>query len=177
MSTKSRQTGDRSNSLDDSFKGKYLHFTTSAFMFPRNPLEGTFVQACTQCKGQQRCHAKISLTFEQHPPNIKPSMAPTASHCGMVSINIRPARPTSFEYAGRWSEMPYISAFSRDGPALITLGVMMVPLLLFCTACDSRRVWRRLAADREVIDVEERTTSRGKLNKLWKKIAPFEDTG
>ena len=68
-----------------------------------------------------------SLTFEQHPPNIKPSIAPTASHCGIVSINMRPAIANIFEDALRVSSMPYISAFSRDGAALMTFGIMTSP--------------------------------------------------
>lgn len=61
-------------------------------------------------------------TFEQQPPKISDSMAPMASHCGMVSMNTRPARAMARLKTGRLSSMPYISAFSSDGAALMTRG-------------------------------------------------------
>src|ERR1700710_1684409 len=36
--------------------------------------------------------AQSALTFEQQPPKIRASMPPAASHCGMVSMMMRPAR-------------------------------------------------------------------------------------
>lgn len=60
--------------------------------------------------------------MEQQPPKISDSMAPTASHCGMVSMNMRPAKAMARLKTGRLSSMPYISAFSREGAALITRG-------------------------------------------------------
>ena len=61
-------------------------------------------------------------TLEQQPPKIKESMAPMASHCGIVSINMRPARAMARLKTGRSSSIPYISAFSSEGAALITRG-------------------------------------------------------
>ena len=61
-------------------------------------------------------------TLEQQPPKISDSMAPTASHCGMVSMNMRPATPMARLKTGRLSSMPYISAFSSEGAALMTRG-------------------------------------------------------
>jgi hypothetical protein len=49
---------------------------------------------------------------------------PMVNHCGIVSINIRPAMAIIFEDAGLRSSIPYISAFSKDGAALITLVCM-----------------------------------------------------
>jgi hypothetical protein len=40
------------------------------------------------------------LTLEQHPPKIKPSIPPTASHAGIVSMNILPTRAIIFFEAG-----------------------------------------------------------------------------
>lgn len=84
---------------------------------------------------------------------MRPSIAPTASHCGMVSIKMRPASPISLEKVGRWSSMPYNSAFSREGAALMTLGVAAAPLRE--AACDSRRVWRLRGTERLVIESED----------------------
>lgn len=84
---------------------------------------------------------QIPLTLEQQPPNIRPSMPPTASHCGIVSIKILPKIAIILEEAGRSSSMPYISAFSKDGAALIILGTMALPSE--AEACRSRRVERR----------------------------------
>lgn len=81
-------------------------------------------------------------TFEQHPPKINPSIAPTASHCGMVSIKILPTSAISLEKAGRESSMP----FSSDSRASMIFGVMMSPsvaVLLAVVACSSRSVDRR----------------------------------
>lgn len=36
--------------------------------------------------------ASRAKTFEQQPPKIKLSITPTAIHCGMVSMKMRPAR-------------------------------------------------------------------------------------
>lgn len=82
-----------------------------------------------------------SLTFEQHPPNMSAIMPPTASHCGMVSINIRPAIAMIFEKAERGSSMPYISAFSREGAALMILGFMTWP-------SEEAEAWRSLSVER-----------------------------
>lgn len=103
--------------------------------------------------GDERSGLSCCLTLEQQPPNMRPSMAPTASHCGMVSMNIRPASPMSLEKVGRWSSMPYNSAFSREGPALMTLGVTAVPFRE--AACDSRRVWRLRGTERLVIESKD----------------------
>lgn len=82
-------------------------------------------------RSQAREHVQTNLmiasrakTLEQHPPKINMSMAPTVSHCGMVSMKMRPRMPMILEIIGRWSSMPWISAFSRDGAALITRGVI-----------------------------------------------------
>lgn len=68
--------------------------------------------------------ASRAKTFEQQPPKIRSSMAPTVSHCGMVSMKMRPSMPMIFEDIGRSSSMPWIWAFSSEGAALITRGVM-----------------------------------------------------
>jgi hypothetical protein len=78
-----------------------------------------------------------SLTFEQQPPNISASMPPTASHCGIVSMMMRPTSAMIRDDAGRGSSIPYISAFSREGAALMTLGTMMSP-------SDTADAWRSL---------------------------------
>lgn len=82
-----------------------------------------------------------ALTLEQHPPNMSPIMPPTASHWGIVSINIRPAIAMIFEDAGRGSSMPYISAFSREGAALMILGFMTLP-------SEEAEAWRSLSVER-----------------------------
>lgn len=82
-------------------------------------------------------------TLEQHPPNMSESITPIAIHCGIVSMNMRPARAMARLKNGRLSSIPYISAFSRDGAALMTRGDgsdTMVPrssrfLLLFTALC------------------------------------------
>ena len=84
--------------------------------------------------------ADSPLTFEQQPPNIRASMPPTASHCGIVSINMRPTKAIILEEAGRGSSIPYISAFSRDGLASITFGVMTSPSVA--------EAWRSLRVER-----------------------------
>jgi hypothetical protein len=61
-------------------------------------------------------------TLEQQPPKISDSMAPMASHWGMVSMKTRPARAMARLKTGRLSSMPYISAFSSEGAALMTRG-------------------------------------------------------
>jgi hypothetical protein len=91
--------------------------------------------------------ARQSLTFEQHPPNISASIPPTASHCGIVSMNILPAIARIFFEAGRASSMPYISAFSRDGAALMTLGTIMSPSEVVFEAWRSRSSVERRRAE------------------------------
>lgn len=61
---------------------------------------------------------------------------------------MRPAIANIFEDALLVSSMPYISAFSKDGAALITLGIMTSPSLLLAVVEDwrSRRVDRRRVA-------------------------------
>lgn len=86
------------------------------------------------------------LTFEQQPPKIRASMAPAASHCGMVSIKMRPIKAIILDEAGRGSSMPYISAFSKDGRASMILGVIVSPSAVVLEACRSRRVDRRRGA-------------------------------
>lgn len=61
-------------------------------------------------------------TLEQQPPKMSDSIAPTASHCGIVSMKTRPTRAIARLKTGLLSSMPYISAFSREGAALITRG-------------------------------------------------------
>ena len=91
----------------------------------------------------QHRHISIgsSLTFEQHPPNINPSIAPTAIHCGIVSIKIRAARASSLEATGLGSSIPYISAFSNGSLALIILGVITCP-------SEAAEAWRSRSVDR-----------------------------
>lgn len=84
-------------------------------------------------------------TLEQHPPKIRLSIAPTASHCGMVSIKMRPSMPMILEDQGRWSSMPWISAFSSEGAALITRGVMGAEAAACCWA-----FWREEGCRRRV---------------------------
>lgn len=69
----------------------------------------------------------FQLTFEQQPPKIKDNITPIVSHCGIVSMKIRPARAIALENMVRSSCMPYNSAFSSDGAALITLGTITSP--------------------------------------------------
>jgi len=95
--------------------------------------------------------AEQSLTFEQHPPKISASMAPTVSHCGIVSMNIRPAMAIIFFEAGLGSSMPYISAFSRDGAALITLGTIISPSEAFEAWRSRSRVERLRAVGIEML--------------------------
>jgi hypothetical protein len=45
----------------------------------------------------------------------------------MVSMKMRPAKAMNLEPADRESSMPYISAFSREGAALIIFGFMTSP--------------------------------------------------
>jgi hypothetical protein len=54
---------------------------------------------------------------------------------------MRPAKAMILEEAGRSSSMPYISAFSREGAALITLGTMTSP-------SDEVEAWRSLKVER-----------------------------
>lgn len=89
--------------------------------------------------------ASRAKTLEQHPPKIRASMAPTASHCGMVSMKMRPSMPMILEDMGLWSSMPWISAFSREGAALITLGVMGAEAAACCWA-----FWREEGCRRRV---------------------------
>jgi hypothetical protein len=67
------------------------------------------------------------LTFEQQPPNIKANIAPTVSHCGIVSIKMRPKSAMTFEEVDLSLSMPNISAFSKEGAALIILGIAASP--------------------------------------------------
>jgi hypothetical protein len=82
--------------------------------------------------------------LEQHPPNIKESIAPTANHCGIVSMNIRPSSAMILEEVGRSLSMPNISAFSKEGAALITLGTAASPS---ADECNSRKVERLREVD------------------------------
>lgn len=52
----------------------------------------------------------------------------------MVSMKMRPSMPMILDDIGRWSSMPWISAFSRDGAALITRGVMGAEAATCCWA-------------------------------------------
>ena len=82
-------------------------------------------------------------TFEQHPPKIRASIPPAASHCGIVSMMMRPARAMKRFEAGRGSSMPYISAFSSDGAALMTFGTTRPVLSEAAEAWRSRRTAAR----------------------------------
>jgi hypothetical protein len=84
------------------------------------------------------------LTFEQHPPNIKASIAPTVSHCGIVSMNILPIRAIILEEVGRSLSMPDIRA------ALMTFGGGSISLE---EECNSRRVTRLRALGCVGIDI------------------------
>lgn len=96
-----------------------------------------------------------TLTFEQQPPKIRASMPPAASHCGMVSMMKRPARAMMRLEAGRGSSMPYISAFSREGAALMTLGTTRPPSeTTTAEAWRSRSVARRRDTGMERADEE-----------------------
>ncbi len=75
---------------------------------------------------------------------MSPSIAPIASHCGIVSINMRPARAIIREDAGLGSSIPYISAFSNEGLASMTFGIMKSPSA--AEAWRSRSVERRRVA-------------------------------
>jgi hypothetical protein len=77
--------------------------------------------------------------LEQHPPNIKESIAPIVSHCGIVSMNIRPSSAIILEEVGLSLSMPNISAFSNEGAALITFGIAASPS---ADECNSRNVVR-----------------------------------
>lgn len=96
--------------------------------------------------------AAEQLTFEQQPPKIRASMPPAASHCGMVSMMMRPARAMMREEAGRGSSMPYISAFSSEGAALMTLGTTRPPSETTAEAWRSRSVARRRDTGMEKVD-------------------------
>ena len=87
--------------------------------------------------------ASSAKTLEQQPPKMRASMAPMVSHCGMVSIKMRPARAMARENTGRSSSTPYISAFSSDGAALITRGPGAAATC-FGGLCE---VWRRRALE------------------------------
>jgi hypothetical protein len=75
---------------------------------------------------------------------MSPSIAPIASHCGIVSIKMRPARAIIREDAGLRSSIPYISAFSNEGLASMTFGIMTSPSA--AEAWRSRSVERRRVA-------------------------------
>jgi hypothetical protein len=79
-------------------------------------------------------------------------MPPAASHCGMVSMMMRPARAMMREEAGRGSSMPYISAFSSEGAALMTLGTTRPPSETTAEAWRSRSVARRRDTGMEKVD-------------------------
>jgi hypothetical protein len=68
----------------------------------------------------------------------------------MVSMIRRPARAMMREDAGRGSSMPYISAFSSEGAALMTLGTTTSP-------SEKVEAWRsrRTAARRRGVGMEE----------------------
>jgi hypothetical protein len=85
-----------------------------------------------------------SFTFEQHPPNIKASIAPIVSHCGIVSMNSLPIRAIILEEVGRSLSMPDIRA------ALIIFGGGSISLV---EECNSRGVARLRAIDCAGIDV------------------------
>ena len=87
-------------------------------------------------------------------------MPPTANHCGIVSIKMRPAMAIIFFDAGLWSSIPYISAFSRDGAALITFGIMTSPSAEECEAWRSRSVERRRVAGIELLVLAEESVLR-----------------
>lgn len=89
--------------------------------------------------------ASRAKTLEQQPPKIRDSIAPTASHWGMVSMKMRPNMPMILEDMGRWSSMPWISAFSRDGAALMTRGVIGAEAAACCWA-----FWREEGCRRRV---------------------------
>lgn len=65
--------------------------------------ENLYIEKCFSDEhgGWRNKHSRaigtIKLTLEQQPPNIRLSMAPTVSKWGMVSMKIRPARPTNLE--------------------------------------------------------------------------------
>lgn len=69
----------------------------------------------------------FALTFEQQPPKMSPSITPTASHCGIVSMNIRPINAMILEDVGLSLSIPYICAFSSEGAALISFGRGSIP--------------------------------------------------
>lgn len=96
-------------------------------------------------RGTDWMMASKAKTLEQHPPKIRASMAPTASHWGMVSMKMRPSMPMILEDIGRWSSMPCISAFSREGAALITRGVIGAEAAACCWA-----FWREEGCRRRV---------------------------
>lgn len=106
------------------------------------------VMSCKHKAGNGRTDlmmASRAKTLEQHPPKMRPSMTPTASHCGMVSMKMRPSMPMILEDMGLWSSIPWISAFSREGAALITLGVMGAEAAACCWA-----FWREEGCRRRV---------------------------
>lgn len=73
-----------------------------------------------------------ALTFEQHPPNMRASIAPTVSHCGIVSMNILPIRAIILEEVGRSFSMPDIRA------ALMIFGGGSISLVEECGAARLR---------------------------------------
>jgi hypothetical protein len=62
---------------------------------------------------------------------------------------MRPARAMKRDEAGRGSSMPYISAFSREGAALMTLGTTTSPSE--AAAADACRSLRKRARRRGVV--------------------------
>lgn len=94
----------------------------------------------------------FALTLEQQPPKMSPSITPTASHCGIVSMNIRPINAMILEDVGLSLSIPYICAFSSEGAALISFGRGSVP----STVDDwrSRKVARRRGVTWPSIELE-----------------------
>lgn len=107
---------------------------------------------------------KREHTFEQQPPKIRASIPAAARPCGMVSMMRRPARAMMREDVGRGSSMPYISAFSSEGAALMTLGTTASP-------SETADAWRsrRTAARRRGVGMEDADD----VGALWESVLRF----
>ncbi len=73
-----------------------MKFKTSMISIPDGPTNLIYAPLLDEC-----WMSFVGLTLEQQPPKIRLNIAATVSHCGIVSMNIRPARPMSLERVGR----------------------------------------------------------------------------